>query len=68
VVAALGTEDNINSAWETVIENIKISAKESVGYYEMKKHEPWFDKGCQIAVVTGSRQENIGFSMEKGII
>jgi hypothetical protein len=27
-------------------ENIKISAKESLGYYELKKHKPWFDEGC----------------------
>jgi hypothetical protein len=26
-------------------ENIKISAKESQGYFELKKHMPWFDKG-----------------------
>jgi hypothetical protein len=26
--------------------NIKISAKESLGYYELKKHKPWFDEGC----------------------
>jgi hypothetical protein len=25
-------------------ENIKISAKESLGYCELKKHKPWFDK------------------------
>jgi hypothetical protein len=25
--------------------NIAISAKESVGYYEFKKHKPWFDEG-----------------------
>jgi hypothetical protein len=28
------------------IKNIKISAKESLGYYELKKHKPWFDEGC----------------------
>jgi hypothetical protein len=39
-------EVEINSAWETITENIKISAKESLGYFEMKKHKPWFDKGC----------------------
>jgi hypothetical protein len=33
-------------AWETVRENIKISATESVVYYELKQHKPWFDKGC----------------------
>jgi hypothetical protein len=26
--------------------NIKISAKESLGYSELKKHKPWFDEGC----------------------
>jgi hypothetical protein len=26
----------INSAWETIRENIKISAKESLGYFELK--------------------------------
>jgi hypothetical protein len=34
-----------NSAWETIRQNIHISAKESLGYYELKKHNPWFDKG-----------------------
>jgi hypothetical protein len=27
-------------------ENINISAKESLGYFELKKHKPWFDEGC----------------------
>jgi hypothetical protein len=27
-------------------ENIKIQAKESLDYYEMREHKPWFDKGC----------------------
>jgi hypothetical protein len=35
---------DINRAWGTVGENITISAQESVGYYELKKHNPWFDK------------------------
>jgi hypothetical protein len=42
----LDTEVEINSAWETIRENIKISAKESLGYFEFKKHKPWFDEGC----------------------
>jgi hypothetical protein len=36
----------INSAWEALRENIKISAKESLAYYELRKHKPWFDEGC----------------------
>jgi hypothetical protein len=42
----LDTEVEINSAWETIRENIKISAKESLGYCELKNHKPWFDEGC----------------------
>jgi hypothetical protein len=28
------------------LEIIKISAKESLSYYELKQHKPWFDEGC----------------------
>jgi hypothetical protein len=42
----LDAEVGINRAWETIRENIKISAKESLGYYELKKHKPWLDEGC----------------------
>jgi hypothetical protein len=42
----LEAEVEIDSAWETINENIKISAKESPGYLESKKHKPWFDEGC----------------------
>ncbi|PNF37683.1 hypothetical protein B7P43_G11996 [Cryptotermes secundus] len=42
----LDTEVNVNKAWETIRENIKISAKVSLGYYELNKHKPWFDEGC----------------------
>jgi hypothetical protein len=37
---------DINRVWETIGENIKISAKERAGYYELKKHMPWFNKAC----------------------
>jgi hypothetical protein len=43
--AALDTEVEINSALETIRENINISAKEGLGYIELK-HKPWFDEGC----------------------
>jgi hypothetical protein len=31
----LDIEVDVNKAWETVRENIKFSAKESLGYYEL---------------------------------
>jgi hypothetical protein len=39
-------EVKINTVWETIRENMKISAKENLGYNELKQHKPWFDEGC----------------------
>jgi hypothetical protein len=41
----LDAEVEINSAWEMIRENISISAKESLGFFKLKKHKPWFDEG-----------------------
>jgi hypothetical protein len=35
---------DINRAWETIKENINNSAKDSLGYYELKKPIPWFEE------------------------
>jgi hypothetical protein len=50
---------------KNIEENIKTSAKESLGLYEVKQHKPWFDEEClcffrskvagQEAFVTGSK-------------
>ncbi|PNF20380.1 hypothetical protein B7P43_G10237 [Cryptotermes secundus] len=45
-VENLETEVYVNKTWETIRENIKMSAKESLGNYEPTKHEPWFAEGC----------------------
>jgi hypothetical protein len=42
----LDAEVEINTAWETIRENIKFATNESLGYYELKQHKPWFDEGC----------------------
>jgi hypothetical protein len=42
----LNAKVEINSAWETIRENIRISAKESPCDFELKKYKPWFYKGC----------------------
>ena len=47
--SALGNISNdgdINRAWENIKENIKTSAKESLGLLELKQHKPWFDEDC----------------------
>jgi hypothetical protein len=35
-----------NGAWENIRGNVKVSAEESLGYIELKKHKPLFDEGC----------------------
>jgi hypothetical protein len=42
----LDFEVHINRASETIRENINISAKESLVYYELMKHKPLFNEGC----------------------
>ena len=42
----LSNDKDINRAWENIKENIKTSAKESLGLQELKQHKPWFDEEC----------------------
>ena len=47
--SALGNisdDGDINRALENIKENIKTSAKESLGLHELKQHKPWFDEEC----------------------
>ena len=37
---------DINRAWGNIEENIKTSAKDSLGLHELKQHNPWFDERC----------------------
>jgi hypothetical protein len=41
----LNADVDIKRAWEAIRENITISTKKSLGYYELKKRKPWFDEG-----------------------
>jgi hypothetical protein len=42
----LDVEVESNTIGETIRENIKISAKDNLGSYELKQRKPWFDEGC----------------------
>jgi endonuclease/exonuclease/phosphatase family metal-dependent hydrolase len=37
---------DINSAWESIRENIKTSAKDILGYQKLKHNKPWLDEEC----------------------
>jgi hypothetical protein len=42
----LDAEVDINRALETIRDNIKMSSKESLGYYELRKNKTWFIEEC----------------------
>jgi hypothetical protein len=42
----LSDDEDINMAWENVKENIKTSAGDSPGLYELKQHKSCFDEEC----------------------
>jgi hypothetical protein len=46
VLEVSNAEIEINSAWQTIRNNITISAKDGQSYYEMKKHNAWFHEIC----------------------
>jgi hypothetical protein len=57
----LDIEIEINGPWETSRENIKISANESLGYYEFKKHKPWFNERCSVLLYQGNKLNCSGY-------
>ena len=42
----LNDDEDVNRTWENIKENIKTSAKESLGLHDLKQHKPWFDEEC----------------------
>jgi hypothetical protein len=40
----LSDSEDINRAWDNINENIKTSARESLGLHELKQHKQWFDE------------------------
>jgi len=42
----LSDGEDIKRAWENIKENIKTSAKESLGLCKLKQQKPWFDEEC----------------------
>ena len=40
----LSDGENVNRAWENIKEDIKTTAKESLGLHELKQNKPWFNE------------------------
>ena len=42
----LSDSADINSAWKNIKENVRTSAKDRLGLYELEQQKPWFDEEC----------------------
>jgi hypothetical protein len=42
----LNDSEDINRPWENIKDNIKTSAQDILGLYELKQHKSWFDEEC----------------------
>jgi hypothetical protein len=45
-VEDLSNGEDINRAWENVKEDVKISAKQSLGLHKLKQRKSWFEEEC----------------------
>ena len=61
---SLSDDKDINRAWENIKENIKTSAKESLGLLELKWHKPWFDEECLHFFFKGNRVKCSGYRIQ----
>ena len=60
----LNEGEGINKAREYIKENIKTSAKESLGLQELKQHKPWFDKEYLGFCIKGGRLKCSGYRIQ----
>jgi hypothetical protein len=60
----LDAEVEINSAWEMIMENIKISARESPGYFELKKHKHGLMKDAKNFYIKGNKLNCSGYRIQ----
>jgi hypothetical protein len=59
--------EDINRAWDTTRENIKITAKESIGLCESMYHKIWFDEEC-LKLVDRRKQAKLQWLQDPSVV
>jgi hypothetical protein len=54
-------------AWETIRENIRISAKEGIGLCESKSYKPWFYEEC-LKLVDRKKQAKLQWLQDPSVV
>ena len=57
-------DEDVERTWENIKENIKTSAKESLGLHEWKQNKPWFDEECLGFWIKGSGLKYSGYRIQ----
>jgi hypothetical protein len=60
-------DGDINRAEETIRENIRISAKESIGFCESKAYKPWFNEKC-LKLVDRRKQAKLQWLQDSNVV
>ena len=60
--------EDINRVWENIKENIKTSAKESLGLYVFKQHKSMFDEKGSPFLEQKSRLKCCGYRMQTRVM
>jgi hypothetical protein len=63
----LDVNGDINRAWETIRENIRISAKKSIRLCEPKSYKPWFDEEC-LKLVDRRKQAKLQWLQDPSVV
>jgi len=53
----LNESEDIRGVWKNIKENIKTSANNSLGLYDLKQHKLWFDVECSGSLDKGKHTE-----------
>jgi Fe-S cluster biosynthesis and repair protein YggX len=64
----VNVSEDINRAWENIRESNKILAKENLGLYERKQHNPWFDKECSKFLDQRTRVKCSGYRIQTKVM
>jgi hypothetical protein len=64
----LSDSEDINRAWESIKENIKTSAQESLGLYELKQCKTWFGEECLGFLTKRNRLKCCGYWIQTKIM
>ena len=60
----LSDNEDIDRTWGNIKENIKTSAKESLGLHELKQNKPWFEEECLGFLDIGSGLKCNGYKIQ----